>query len=228
LTVQLGYVRKVEPLSADWRSFAWMTGAFDTAHRSYDQVVEGTICMPRHLVLVTLKGEAEWLEVASACGHRYTGRDRPGAVSFVPAHCERRLRLLSVRSEWASISLSPTLLEDEAFDNASDTHALDGATFTNGDDPFLAGMVAEFARLYATDGTLDTTYCETMSLALARYLARRYGHRRGGIGVSSQSWRLPAWRLRRIVEYVEARVEGRDEGGVRIDDLAGLVPRCKN
>jgi AraC family transcriptional regulator len=221
LTTQKTYVRKIEPRSIGWRSYAWSNGAFDTALRPYTEIVEGTICTPQHLVLVTLRGRAESLEVTSACGHRYVGADRPGAVSFVPAHCERRLRFLAVQTEWASISLSPALLDDEAPTGAGNARSLEGAIFTNGDDPFLAAVVGEFARLYAADGALDPTYCNAMSVALAQYLARRYG--RPYLGQDLRSWKLPPWRLRRIADYVEARIDGDVEGEVRITDLASLV-----
>lgn len=212
MTTPEPYVRKIEPRSRDWRSYAWSNGAFDTARRPYTEIVEGTICIPQHLVLVTLNGRAERFEVNSACGHRYSGGDRPGAVSFVPANCERQLRFFNVQSEWASISFSPALVDNDT---------LDGATFTNGDDPFMAGLVAEVARLHAADGALDPTYCDAMSWALAHYLARRYG--RPSVGSDPRSWKLPPWRLRRIADYVEARIDGDLDGEVRIADLAGLV-----
>lgn len=64
------YERRVEPLSTEWRSFQWAGGAFDTARRSYTERVEGIICTPQHLILVTLKGGAEYQEVEASCGHR--------------------------------------------------------------------------------------------------------------------------------------------------------------
>jgi AraC family transcriptional regulator len=212
LTVQKTYIRKVEPRSLQWQSHAWRDGVFDAGRRPFTPVVEGTICSPQHLVLVTLNGRAERFEVTSACGHRYAGDDRPGAVSFVPAHCERRLRFFGVEAQWASVSLSPALFGGDELDNA---------TFTNRDDPFLAGLVAEFARLYAADGTLDPTYCDAMSVALAQYLAHRYGHARPP--AEGYSWKLPPWRLRRIADYVEARIDSDADGEIRIADLAGLV-----
>ena len=218
MTVQKTYVRKVEPRSVQWQSHAWRDGVFDTGRRPFTKVVEGTICSPQHLVLVTLDGRAERFEVTSACGHRYAGDDHRGAVSFVPAHCERRLRFLGVEAEWASIALNPAVFDDAVPGSA---RSLDDATFTNRDDPFLAGLVAEFARLCAADGTLDPTYCDAMSMALAQYVARRYG--RISAGAESHSWKLPAWRLRRIADYIEARIDTESDAEIRIAELAGHV-----
>ena len=210
------YKRRVEPLALGWRSFAWSNGVFDTARRPFTANVEGTIRTPQHLVMVTLRGKAEKLEVSSDCGHRYAGPDRPGAVSFVPAHCERRLRLRGVASEWASISLSPALFDRDRDGEGADG-SLDAAAFTNVDDPFIQGLVSEFARLCAADGTLDPSYCDAMSFALARYLAGRYGQVRADAGVVA--WKLPPWRMRRIADHVDAHLAE----PLRIADLAGVV-----
>jgi AraC family transcriptional regulator len=213
LTAQSPYRRRVEPVALGWRSVAWSTGVFDTARRPFTQSVEGLIYTPQHLVMATLRGQAEKLEVSSSCGHRYAGPDRPGAVSFVPAHCERRLRLRGVAFEWASIALSPSLFDSDTGVGGS----LDTAAFTNADDPFVLGLVAEFTRLSAADGSLDPTYCDAMSWALARYLVGRYGQPRSQPEVVA--WKLAPWRMRRIADYVDAHLAE----PLRIADLAVLV-----
>lgn len=207
--MQPAHIRKFEPLARGWRSFAWEYGVFDTAARPYTRQVEGLIHTPHHLILVTLDGGADHQEVTAACGHSFEGRDRAGAVSFVPAGCERRLKMRGVRSRWASLSLSPALFG---------AGQADIGTFTNAEDPFLSGLVAEFARLQHAEGRLDPAWCESMSLAAAQYLLRRYAGApppAGGTG----SWKLPAWRLRRICDHLDAHIEE----AIRISDLAGLV-----
>lgn len=62
----MGYVRRVEPVAVEWRGFSWDSGAFDTARRSFTELVEGTICTPRHLLLVTLGGGARRFEVTTS------------------------------------------------------------------------------------------------------------------------------------------------------------------
>jgi AraC family transcriptional regulator len=197
------HTRNVEPLALGWHSFAWVGGAFDTAYRPYTQTVEGTIHTPDHLLLVTLRGGAEHLEVVTDCGHRYAGPDRPGSVSFVPAHCERRLRMEGVSSEWASIALSAKFLSGLGEDESHAAHNI--APFTNVEERFLAALVGEFERLYKLDGRLDPAYCETMSHALGCYLLRRHG--RGAGRIEHRHGQLPPWRVRRIADYVEAHIE---------------------
>ena len=209
------YVRRVEPLAIGWRGVAWAGGRFDTAHRPYTPLVEGEIRTPAHLLLVTLRGGAERLEVDSDCGHRYRGEERPGVVSFVPAHCTRRLRMRGVRSQWASVSLRPELLDMLGRNGAGRAPEL--GAFTNAEDPLLAGMVAEFERLHALDGALDPVWCDAMSLALAHCILRRHGQRERSPPRGPQ--RLPAWQLRRLAEYVDAGIEG----GIGILDLAAVA-----
>lgn len=209
------HTRKFEPLAIGWRSFAWAGGTFDTAHRPYTQAVEGTIRTPDHLVLVTLRGGAKHLEVVTDCGHRYAGPDRAGAVSFVPAHCERRLRMEGVSSEWASIALGPRFFRGLGQDEGYSAH--DIAPFTNVEDAFLAALVGEFERLHKLEGRLDPAYCEAMSRALACYLIRRYGRRTGRI--EPRRWQLPPWRISRIADYVEAHIDRE----ILVADLARLV-----
>jgi AraC family transcriptional regulator len=213
-----GYVRRVEPLASNWRSACWSAGSFDTGRRSATDVVEGTIRTPHHMLLVNIRGGARHLTVATDCGHRYEGADQPGAVSFVPGNCERRLRLLDVRSEWASVSLRP-----ELFDGLGASHPDGGrrrieiAAFTNVEDSFLSGVVSEFWRLLNADGSLEPVYAEALSLALAHYLARRFGAIPPDDAVSPA--KLAPWQVRRITEFVEAGIGAE----LRIADLATLV-----
>ena len=216
MTAATAYERRMEPLASDWRHVAWSTGVFDTARRPYTEAAEGTFCTPQHLVIVTLRGGARHQEVVSSCGHRFAGPDRAGSVSFVPAHCSRRLKLAGVASEWASVGLDPHVLEDDEL-RGPGARSLEASTFSNREDRFLTGVAGEFAQLHAADGRLDPTYCDAMSWSLALYLVRRYG--RAGNSGRTRALRLPPWRLRRIADYVEEHLDRE----IRIADLAALV-----
>jgi AraC family transcriptional regulator len=210
------YRRQIEPLALGWRHVAWNTGVFDTGYRPFTEHVEGTICIPHHLVMVTLRGQAQSVEVNSSCGHCYRGVDRPGAVSFVPGGCERRLTLRGVESEWASISLDPRLF-DSADHGERSFNSISVPAFTNVEDAFISGMVAEMARLNARDTTLDATYCDAMSWALAHYIAKRYGTKRPGPNVVV--WKLAPWQVRRVADYIDAHLAE----PLRIAQLAEVV-----
>lgn len=212
------HVRRVEPLATDWRSAPWGGGVFDTARRGPTSVVEGTIRTPHHLLLVTLRGGAERLDVRADCGHRYEGKDRPGAVSFVPAHRERRLRMLDVRAEWATLSFRPEFVDEASLPDAQRNGGrVELAPFTNVEDSLLSGIVGELRRHLDADGSLDPIYSETMGLAAARYLARRFG--RPSAPSDPAAMRLAPWQLRRVADFISAQIGGE----IRIADLAALA-----
>lgn len=186
-----------------WRRTAWAGGSFETAHRPLTPLVEGCIRSDRHLVMVTLRGGAERHEIWADDGHRYDGPDRPGSVSFLPAGCERRLRLRNVAWRWAAIGLAPC--PDSALGRVG--------PFSAEADDVLYGLLTEFERLDAIDGGLDATYCETMSLAMTQYIGQRYGRARVRAAASVT---LPAWRLRRVTEFVDGALDGE----IRVADRA--------
>src|SRR5687767_9729593 len=109
MSAPASHIREITPRAGDWRHFAWDRGSFDAGRRPLTSHVEGTIQIPDHLLLLTVTGGADWLEVETDCGHRYVGADRAGAVSFMPAARARRFTLRNVRAGWATISLSPSL-----------------------------------------------------------------------------------------------------------------------
>lgn len=197
--------RRIDPSPIDWRSFAWNSGRFDMARRTFAKEAEGRIAIHHHLILVTLAGGARQCDVTTDCGHRYSGEDFPGAVSFVPAGCGRHVVLRDVQIEWASISLRPDLLADAEI-----------PTFTNLHDPLIASLLAEFARLRRLDEQLDPTYCDAMGVALAQHLMVRYGQK---ATAKRGDQKLPAWRLRRITDYVEAHIDA----PIQVAELAAIA-----
>ena len=175
-------------------------------------MVEGSIRSNNHLLMVTLGGGANRHEAVADSGERYDGPDRAGFVSFLPAGCERRLRLHDVSWRWAAIAIQPELDLDE-IEACLLTKV---APFVGVEDNFLFGMLSEFDRLDALDGGLDPVYCQTMTTALATYLAKRFA------GISERSvgktMKLPPWRLKRVTEYVDVHLASE----IRIRTLAEL------
>lgn len=202
---------QLSPAASDYAEFAWGRGVFETARRPFTELVEGTIRAPHHTVMVTLHGGARRHRMQTECGYRYDGPDRSGSVSFLPAGCERRVRLEAVAWEWAAFGVAPELLDLDC--ERSGGHRLH--SFSSAEDAFLFGLLAELRRLHA-DGGLDAGYCDAMSVTVSLYLRRRY---LGGMPEDRRSPKLTAWRLRRVTDYVEAHIEGE----IRIAALAALV-----
>lgn len=203
-------VRRVEPRALDWRSLDWSHGRFDSARREPTPRVEGEIRLPQHLLLLTVRGGAEALDVRSDCGHRYRGRDSAGAVSFVPAGCGRRLSMIRVQAHWASLTLDPQLFD------AATSSAL--RAFTNRRDPLLQGLLSTLEQTFRRDHALDRDYLDALGVAAARHLAAT-ARAASGDDLETRSSALPGWRVRRIADYVDAHLDR----PIRIGDLAALV-----
>lgn len=197
---------QVSPTAAHHKRFTWPGGTFETALRDRTSSVEGTIRSSSHLVMATLSGGAKRHEFVTDDGYRFRGGDRTGFVSFLPAGCERRLKLNDVAWEWASIALP----------SDADTQLPIGPFSTEKDD-FLFGLLSHFRYLLDADGGLDVTYCDTMALALRQYLGRRCVPCTQGPPASAGG--LPPRQLRKVAEYVEANLDAQ----IRIADLARLV-----
>lgn len=207
-------VRAIEPVARDVQGLAWRDGRFDTGWRPRTRRVEGRLRCANHLLLATVASGARGLAVRADCGHRYSGPEFTGAVSFVPAGRERHLGLEDVASRWASLELAPALFEDDALGGTRMARALDAVIFTNARDGYLGALLAEMARLQLA-GELDAAYCTHVAIGAAWYLRQRYGVPADGQG----QWRLPRWRLRRIDEYIDAHLAQ----PVRIGDLARVA-----
>jgi AraC family transcriptional regulator len=159
--VEDNYVQHVSPPAPDHRRFPWDRGAFDTARRPFTSFVEGRLSSPSHLIMATLTGGAARHQFTTDCGQRHDGPDRAGTVSFLPAGCERRLRLHNVAWEWASIELP-----QEVFPSQRGQAGL--RSFTR-QDPFLFGLLAEMNRLHSLDGILTSpiaTRCRSPPLSI--------------------------------------------------------------
>ena len=118
-----------------------------------------------------------------------------------------------VELDWASIALRPELFDAVAEED--EPRVCEIAPFSNANDAFVASLVAELVRAHDAHGRLDRAYCDTMSHALASYVARRYGQP----VVQRREWKLSPWRVRRIAEYVDAHIGCE----IAIADLARVV-----
>ncbi len=187
------------------RRCGWEGGAFTTAYRPPTRLVEGEIRSPSHLVMATLRGGADRHEIRTDEGHRYDGPDRPGTISFLPAGCARSLRLHGVEWRWATISLGAD------WDGAAVLRGL--RPFSGVEDGFVQGLLAEFERLDALDGGLDSVWRDSMLAALMAYIGRRYG---GASAPAPGRAALAPWQVRRVDEMIADQMSGE----LRIADLA--------
>lgn len=207
-------IERLSSRPCGWRRTEWASGAFETAYRPRTAEVDGTILPARHLVMATLRGGARRHSFRNADGRRFDGADIVGSVSFLPAGCERRLQLQDVEWCWAAVALDPAEADEPDQLGAIGSFAVES-------EPFILAMLAEMERLDALAGGLEPIYAEAMGEALTRYLAGRYA---GQATLSSKRYALPAWKLRRLTDHVEAHLAERI-GIASLARLCGLSER---
>ena len=190
-----------------WRRSVWSGGAFETAFRPHTAYVHGEIASDRHLVMATLRGGARRHRFVNSDGLRYDDQDTPGSVSFLPAGSVRKLELHDVEWRWAAIAIDPAL--DGL--GAGLAHVRSIALHN---EPVVFGLLAEIERLDALSGGVEPIYAETMSGAIAQFLAHKFGAQSAvALGCA-----LPPFKLRRVREFIAANLAAR----FSLRDLARL------
>jgi AraC family transcriptional regulator len=203
----------VSPPPIDARRHDWGTGVFQTARRLPTPWVEGRLEPTSATIMVTLRGGAQHHELVTDDGYRYAGPDIAGSISFLPGGCGRRLALKNVSWQWASVTVKPEVLVDAGI-------TVSARPFCVTHDAAVLSLLAEMDRLHALDGRLDATYCDSISVALTHYVGQRYwqvspaASRDRDLGD-----RLPSWRLRRVIDYIEANIASE----IAIRDLTDLL-----
>jgi AraC family transcriptional regulator len=184
-----------DPPSLNLPTLQWQAGAFDSGQRPLTRKVRGELQLSEHLLMVTLSGFAEDLQVATDQDHRYTGQERAGAVSFVPAGTCRSIQMRNAALSWACIRLDPSYL-------SAGGHCLPLPAFTNLNDSFLHASLAEMTRLHQ-QGRLSPGYCDALSLAISHYLQERHF----ADAIQASRLAMPMWRIRRVHEFIEANLD---------------------
>jgi AraC family transcriptional regulator len=112
-------------------------------------------------------------------------------VSVLPAGCTRRLELTDVEWTWGAFRLSP---------GTEELCGLRSLQMT--DDLLLISLFRELEWIGARDGAVDTTLASSMSTMVGAYLGAKYLQMKP----PGNAFALPAWRLRRLREYVAANL----------------------
>jgi AraC family transcriptional regulator len=195
-----------DPVSPRLPTYMWSHGEFDSGFRPYVDRIRGEFQLDHHVLIVTLAGGTDRTEVVTDCGHRYSGPETAGAVSFVPAGTRRTLSLEKAAIEWGFLQIAPAM-----FDGFRTHGPL--RPFTNIRDPLLENVVRELARVHGADGLYDA-YCDAMTAAIACHLAERHSG-----SVQPETGGLPGWRLRRVHDHIVAHLAD----DIRIADLAAVA-----
>lgn len=164
-----------------------------------------------HLVILTEAGGTEQTLVRFNGRTVFEGRDRPGALTFVPAGTQRegyyRNASLTYSALWIDTGLHAAL-------PSAGGSLLEG--FANGTDDVIAPLIRSIGKDLAGGQVPDTAYIEHLAAIVLLRLAAKGGRQaaqplRGG--------RLSTRALRRLDDYIEADL-ARD---VALRDLAAVA-----
>jgi AraC family transcriptional regulator len=166
-----------------------------------------------HLVILTEAGETDETLVRFNGRVVYTGRDRPGALTFVPAGTEREGFYRDANLVYSALWIDTGL--HESLPTARGSLLEEG--FANGSDEVIAPLISSIGRELSDGRVPDSAYLEHVAAVILLRLAARSKSApepvRGG--------RLNARTLRRIEEFIEANLD-KDISLRDLTDVAGL------
>lgn len=201
MTIDIG--RLTTSATSDFAT-SWPGGKLQIASRARTQHVEGSLhSSANHLVMVTLQGGARRHRYSTDDGLVFDGSDRRGVVSILPAGCRRDLVLTDVEWRWAAFSIAAS---------GDDPSGLRAMHFD--DESFMFQAFRALSDLVSSDGGVDPALAGSMADATWRYASSRYFADRLRPGPSL----LPAWRLRRVRDYIDANLGDR----IWVGDLAAI------
>lgn len=177
---------------------------------------EGLLHLPRHTLLVTLSGGTKVTETRFMPGPKYKGFDRPGDVSFIPAHMERRSCFEDGCFEWASLTFNAELAPP-AFTWGSNGNGFVVPPFTNRSDPLLQQLMVSLKCDLEIGGGLDALYLDSVTDFVLHYLVRRYA--KSDILYQSKTTALDDHRFRKVRDYIDSHLDT----DIRLSDLAAIA-----
>jgi AraC family transcriptional regulator len=164
-----------------------------------------------HLVVLTERGDSAQTLVRAEGRVLYDGRDRPGALTFVPALVERQCSYRAVDLAYSALWIDPAL-----HNKLCSGESLAGVPmFVNGSDPVISSLLASIRTDIAEQRIPGAAYMEHVAALILLRLARL----RGASPQPARGGRLSRRALARVEDYVEAHL-GSD---IALSDLAGLL-----
>jgi AraC family transcriptional regulator len=205
-----GNLRVRDDRSEPLHRASWLNSAITFDHRRWVcREIELRWTAPRHVIVLTERGRTERTRVSSSNGLVYDGRDRAGAITFVPADAER----YGVYRE-ADLSYSALWIDPRADIPGSDQLSR-MPTLVNGTDPVMAALVSSLCADMARGIRPDAAYVEHLVALLAMRVAFLDGHVSPGHRVSPLSRRT----LARIYEFIDAQLQS----DISLRDLAAVA-----
>lgn len=188
---------------------SWLDGAIVFDHRRWCcQEAELTWTAPSHLIVLTHTGKTARTRISCSGELAYDGRDRPGALSFIPAGVER-----SGSYSEADLVYSALWLDHARFKHERSAETL--PLFVNRADTVIAALLTALYQDVAFGGKPDTAYVEHLA-AIAMHRVMSLDGAKPRANAHSALGKVA---LRRVQEYIEERLDGE----IRLTDLAAIA-----
>lgn len=207
-----GRLRATEDRGGTARPVVWSDGRLLFDRRRWacrDAEVRWTA--NHHLVILTETGETDRTVVRFNGRLVYTGRDRPGALTFVPAGTEREGLYRNASLIYSALWIDTVL--HEALPSARGSLLQEG--FANGADDVIAALISSIGRELSDGRMPDSAYMEHIAAIILLRLAARgkpaTQPARGG--------RLSQRALRRVEEFIDANLDK----GISLRDLTAIA-----
>ncbi len=202
-----GYVRARHAESAALQLATLFDGLVTIDHRRWAcHEAELSWTAPQHLVVLTERGATAKTHIRSSSTLSYEGRDRPGAISFVPAGVERRGYFRDADLIYTALWIDPSL----SFPGCPKLAEL--PMQINGGDTVIHSLLCALSTEMAIGHTPETSYLE--------HLVALVGLRLGRTEVEeTDRGRLGRLLLRRLTDYIDARIEG----SISLTELARIA-----
>jgi AraC family transcriptional regulator len=165
-----------------------------------------------HLLILTEAGETKRTQVRFDGRTVYEGRDRAGALTFVPAGVQREGFYRDANLIYSALWIGTEIYD--ALEKPSMSLLENG--FVNGSDDIIAPLIGAVGRDLAAGEVPDSAFVEHM---VALILLRLAGRGRTAVQSPGRGGNLSSRLLRRVDEFIEANL-CRD---ISLRELAGVA-----
>jgi AraC family transcriptional regulator len=207
-----GRIRAREVKTEPVHSASWIESRLVFDHRRWscaDADLQWT--SGHHLVVLTERGCSAQTLVRVGGRVLYDGRDRPGALSFVPAAVERRCSYRDADLVYTALWIDPALQEKLCTDGSLAGFPM----FVNGNDAVIASLLTSVRADIAAACIPCAAYMEHA----AALILLRVRTLRGTQPQVARGGRLSRKALSRVEDYIDAHL-GSD---IALSDLAALL-----
>lgn len=202
-----GQIRARQAEGAALQSASLFDGLVTVDHRRWAcREAELSWTAPQHVVILTERGATAKTHIRSSSTLTYEGRDRPGAISFVPAGVERRGYFRDADLIYTALWIDPSL------DFPGCPRLAELPMRVNSGDNVVHSLLSSLSAEMASGQTPEASYLEH----LVALVGLRLGRTEAG---EASRGRLGRPLLQRLTEYIDSRIEA----SISLTELARLA-----